>query len=235
MLMNSGGSMKKFKILWVFCLIIIVFVVLFLLGGNLHNNRKMLSRISPNDYDGYDNLMIVAHPDDETLWGFSNLERKKFLVVCVTCGRNKVREKEIENAMKLTDDKLISLGYTDKFLNRRSKWRFSYNNIKYDLDTIIKLKKWNVIITHNKDGEYGHMHHKMIHDMVESERLSNLSYFGKYYTKRKMLFLDKKKLDMYRLDDKTLMDKKRVLEKYKSQKKVKNMFAHMIPYENIDV
>ena len=112
---------------------------------------------------------------------------------------------------------------------------FSYNNIEKDLSTIIKLKKWNMVVTHNEDGEYGHMHHKMIHDMVEKERPKHLSYFGKYYTKRKMDHIDREKLDKYKLDDKTLMYKRKVLAKYKSQQKVKNMFEHMIPYENIDV
>lgn len=223
------------RVLIIVFIVVLVIFILFLLGGNLHNNKKMLSMLNPNDYRDYDNLMIVAHPDDETLWGFNKLEKKKFLVVCVTCGRNKIREKEIESAMKMTDDKLISLGYTDKFLSRRSKWMFSYNNIEKDLNTIIKLKKWNMVVTHNKDGEYGHMHHKMIHDMVERERPKHLSYFGKYYTKRKMDHIDREKLDKYKLDDKTLMYKRKVLAKYKSQQKVKNMFEHMIPYENIDM
>lgn len=222
------------KILIIFIVIIVIFI-LFVLGGNLHNNKRTLNRLNPNDYKDYDNLMIVAHPDDETLWGFNELEKDKFLVVCVTCGRNKIREKEIENAMKMTDDKLLSLGYTDKFLHRRSKWKFCYNNIKYDLDTIIKLKKWNSIVTHNKDGEYGHMHHKMIHNIVEKEHPKNVSYFGKYYTRRKMEHTDKKRLEKYKLDDKILAKKNKVLKRYSSQGKVKTMFKHMIPYENIDM
>lgn len=228
--------MDKAKIiLIVFSVIVIVIFVIFLLGGNLHNNKKMLSMINPNDYKDYDNLMIVAHPDDETLWGFGDLDKKKFLVVCVTCGRNRVREREIETAMKMTDDKLISLGYTDKFLKRRSHWKFCYNNIEYDLNTIIKMKKWNTIVTHNKDGEYGHMHHKMVHDMVSNIHPQNLSYFGKYYTKSKIRLLDKQILDKYRLDDKTLKYKNKVLDRYKSQRRVRGMFSHMVPYENIDI
>lgn len=228
--------MDKIKrVLIVIFVIVIVIFVLFILGGNLHNNKKMLSMINPNDYRDYDNLMIVAHPDDETLWGFNDLDKKKFLVVCVTCGRNRIREREIETAMKMTDDKLISLGYTDKFLKRRSHWKFSYNNIEYDLDTIIKMKKWNMIVTHNKDGEYGHMHHKMVHDMVSDIHPQNLSYFGKYYTKSKIRLLDKQVLDRYRLDDKTLKYKNKVLDRYKSQRRVRGMFSHMVPYENIDI
>lgn len=226
---------NKVKTISILSVIVAILFLYLLLGGCFHNNKKMLKGINPNDYKGYDNLMIVAHPDDETLWGFNELYNKKFLVVCVTCGRNKTREKEIESAMKMTDDKLISLGYTDKFMKRRSKWNFSYKNIEYDLKTIIELKKWNNIVTHNKDGEYGHMHHKMIHNMVYDIKPKHLSSFGKYYTKRKIQKLDPKVLEKYRLNEKTLKHKEQVLTRYKSQKKVKDMFSHMIPYENIDI
>ena len=85
------------RVLIIVFIVVLVIFILFLLGGNLHNNKKMLSMLNPNDYRDYDNLMIVAHPDDETLWGFNKLEKKKFLVVCVTCGRNKIREKFLQN------------------------------------------------------------------------------------------------------------------------------------------
>ena len=37
----------------------------------------------------FNNLMIVAHPDDETLWGGKNLIKDDFFVVCLTNGYNK--------------------------------------------------------------------------------------------------------------------------------------------------
>ena len=49
------------------------------------------SYINFKDWDKVDNLMIVAHPDDETLWGSSYLIKDKYLVVCITCGNKRVR------------------------------------------------------------------------------------------------------------------------------------------------
>ena len=46
--------------------------------------------------------MIVAHADDDLLWGGMHLIKDKYVVVCVTCGTNELREKEFEKAMKLT-------------------------------------------------------------------------------------------------------------------------------------
>ena len=46
-----------------------------------------------------DKLMIVAHPDDEVLWGGGHLYDKGYLVVCVTNGRNKVRSQEFKDVV----------------------------------------------------------------------------------------------------------------------------------------
>ncbi|MDO4369247.1 MAG: PIG-L family deacetylase [bacterium] len=226
--------MKNNKTLLVFSLVTISIVIILFLGGVFHNNKKLLSKLNENDYKDVDYLIIVAHPDDETLWSFNTLYKNKCLVVCITCGRNKTREKEIEKVVKKTDDKLLSLGYTDKFLNHRSKWFISKNEIKKDLSTIINLKRWKGIITHNKDGEYGHIHHKMIHNMVKGYKNYSVSYFGKYYSKNNINKINAKSIEKYRLDDDVLIKKNETLKIYKSQKKVRQMFKHMVPYENIE-
>ena len=46
------------------------------------------------ELDNYDKLMIVAHPDDETLWGGAHLLEDNYLVVCITCGPIKDRVNE---------------------------------------------------------------------------------------------------------------------------------------------
>lgn len=33
---------------------------------------------------GIDKVMVVAHPDDETLWGGMHLLKNKYLVICLT-------------------------------------------------------------------------------------------------------------------------------------------------------
>lgn len=41
-----------------------------------------------------ESLMIVAHPDDETIWGGSHLINGNYTVLCITNGNNK-KEKRI--------------------------------------------------------------------------------------------------------------------------------------------
>lgn len=47
-----------------------------------------------------ESLMIVAHPDDETIWGGSHLINGNYTVLCITNGNNKKRKKEFMNVMK---------------------------------------------------------------------------------------------------------------------------------------
>lgn len=44
-----------------------------------------------------ESLMIVAHPDDETIWGGSHLINGNYTVLCITNGNNKKRKKEFMN------------------------------------------------------------------------------------------------------------------------------------------
>ena len=46
-----------------------------------------------------DKLMIVAHPDDELLWGGGHLMDGNYLVVSVTRGYDKVRSAEFEKVV----------------------------------------------------------------------------------------------------------------------------------------
>src|SRR5574344_237666 len=213
--------------------IVLFFIDLFLKYRFLQFNyvKNSLARL---DLKNYDNLMIVAHPDDEILWGSVELLKKNYLVICVTCGSNKIRVKEFENVMKATNDKYIMLGYPDKILYKRSNWVFSYKYIKRDLKYIEDYKDWKMIVTHNKRGEYGHQHHKMVHKIVWSTANREKVYvFGRYCSK---INISNGNCSFdYRLDDKTLNNKTKILYKYyKSQFHAVERFKHMLPYEHIE-
>ena len=52
--------------------------------------------------DGVNKLMIVAHPDDEFIWGGAHLLADDWLVVVITNGDNKTRHPEFETMMAAT-------------------------------------------------------------------------------------------------------------------------------------
>lgn len=108
------------------------------------------------------NLMIVAHPDDETLWGGANLIQDDYYVVCVTCGNISYRDEEFKKVMLLTGNDFEFLGYPDVVNGYISNWKNYTDSITNDLKRIINSRDWNKVVTHNPDGEYGHFHHKKV-------------------------------------------------------------------------
>lgn len=183
-----------------------------------------------------DKVMIVAHPDDETLWGGAHLLQDEYLVVCLTNGWNENRKNEFIETMKTTNDKYIILNYPDA--------RKIYSNGKYDTDllstsksamqkdinTILSYKKWNMVVTHNPNGEYGKYHHKTISSLVTASfnkycKNSELWYFGRYYNPGN--------IPGEQIDPGLLAIKKAMVNRYyPTAKGAIVAFGHMIPYEN---
>jgi LmbE family N-acetylglucosaminyl deacetylase len=174
------------------------------------------------------NLMIIAHPDDESLWGGVHLLKDNYFVVCVTCGVSEERKLEFEEAMKYTDDKYISLNYPDKTNGERNNWIKYYDDIKYDLEGIINYKDWDKIVTHNPDGEYGHIHHMLVSKIVSNNvDKDKLYYFNKYYNNEEL----KKLKNTDGLSDKDFYDKLSLLTNYSSQKDIINNHLKNIRFE----
>lgn len=198
-------------------------------------NKVKNNDLKELNLDNIDNLMIVAHPDDESIFGGAHLlENNNFLVVCITCGNDKNRVKEFEATMKEYNTKYLMLGYIDTDKSGVSDWggKVRYN-ISRSLEEIISLKNWNKIVTHNPTGEYGNWHHIMTNEMVTdiTETVfdnSILYYFGKYYSVE-----DANNLLAPTISNDMLNKKTEIIEKnYVSQKWACYKLKHIYRYEN---
>lgn len=227
---------KYFLVLFcIFSLMPVTYIIYYF--GFYYNSFVTTKTLDNMNLDHVNKLMIVAHPDDESFFGGAALIKGDYLVVCVTNGRNKVRSAEFKKAMNKSGDVPLILNYEDKIFNERSDWSFSKFLIKRNLKTIINYKDWDEIVTHNANGEYGHIHHKMVHSIVTDivneldtkEDPINLKYFGKYYT---LSQLAENKDSLTPLDDDLAKKKQDLIDTYKSQKKVNSHIGHMNPYEN---
>lgn len=149
-------------------------------------NESMLEMSGINSCN---KLMIVAHPDDETLWGGGHLLDDRWYVVCLTNGYNKQRSKELSNALSISKSQHIILNYPDLNHNRaKDDWRFVTEGMKKDMKKLMCYKSWDKIVTHNPDGEYGHIHHKKTNSIVkeiskQTKMFDKLYYFGRFYSK----------------------------------------------------
>lgn len=181
------------------------------------------------------NVMIVAHPDDETLWAGDHIRKNKYLIICLTNGDNKTRKKEFMKTMELTGNYGIILNYPDNPKHIKSTWKNVKNSIQNDIEYILNYKKWSGIVTHNPDGEYGHIQHKFTSFLVTNEcvKLNNtdsLKYFEKFYKPNYILENNPKET----LNEKDIQLKKKLMNNiYLSQKYAYGLYQHMIPFENL--
>ncbi len=208
---------------------IIVICIMVVLGCFLIDDSKCLHQKEINQIDlkQCQKLMIVAHPDDETIWGGSHLLKGHYLVVCLTNGNNEKRKKEFMSIMKETHNQGLMFDYPDKTNGQRDKWLHVKQKIKKDITYILNKKAWAMVVTHNPLGEYGHIHHRLTSQIVSIEATNqNLYYFGKYYKKKHVPHALKK------IDQKNYDEKMQLIQKYASQKKVMEHLDHMMNHEN---
>lgn len=199
-------------------------------------DKNISDKLEKLDLDGITKLMIVAHPDDESIFGGYHLMEhgKEYLVVCVTCQPNSEREQEFKKALDSYGAKYLSLAYIDSNSSGVSDWG---GKIRYEiyrsLEEIIGYKNWELIITHNPDGEYSHWHHKMCSTIVRDISMSmklydNLYYFGKY-----MEISEAKNSKSEKIPEESLLKKEKIIySSYLTQYWAAKNLEHIFPYEN---
>jgi len=173
----------KIKCLFMFFLVVIIIMVAwFLFGRTLHS--------SPETFVGntdvrYDKLMIVAHPDDELIFGGAQLIGEPgWKVICVTNGSPRSK-----NWLTLdrTDRRFEFVTVMHELDCAYEMWDFEDNGLSanwdlplllHKLTTIIREKPYKKIVTHNLQGEYGHVQHKKISQLVHYIKPDNLYVFS---------------------------------------------------------
>ena len=104
--------------------IVVLLCIVVVLGGFYFDQSKVphQKQINQLNLTECQRLMIVAHPDDETIWGGSHLLKGHYLVVCLTNGNNAKRKKEFMKIMKETHNQGLMFDYPDKTNGQRDKW-----------------------------------------------------------------------------------------------------------------
>lgn len=181
-----------------------------------------------------DKLMIVAHPDDEVIWGGGHLMEGGYFIVVITNGNNAKRKCEFEKVLKASGNNGVILSYPDKTFGKKDNWKKSKAEIRKDISHIMSYKDWDMIVTHNKAGEYGHIHHQMTHrlvtDLYDSKSPDcDLYFFGKYYTKSAIGDVED---SLPCISEEQLRYKEELEKLYVSQAHVVDMFCHMNSHED---
>jgi len=148
-----------------------------------------------------DKLLIIAHPDDEVLWGGMNLILQSgWFVICSTHLNDPVRSVEFFKTMSWSNvTKYIMFDVKDEYTEDPDEAEKLYRGSTFE-KALKEFSKhsWKLVLTHNEIGEYGHEHHRMVHTLVkENFKQSKFFKVGEHlstlYTdlKRELLFFYK--------------------------------------------
>ena len=172
--------MKLIYVILIILTILLVFYFLFI--------RQLYSsdlKITGNKHIFADKLMIVAHPDDELLFGGGELLKEKgWKVVCITNGT--AQSGNIFKPWMGQTRKEEFIKVMNKLGCRYEIWDFEDNGLSCNwnkekligcLKRVLGEKNYKKVVTHNLAGEYGHVQHKEISRLLHELKPKNLHVF----------------------------------------------------------
>ena len=113
--------------------------------------------------------LITAHPDDEVLWAGGLIQHGDFTVICCSVPRHDpIRAYKFFECCE-------TLGVKSRLLP------FSEGEPGKEFPHLIALgdlSEFDGVLTHNKTGEYGHLHHKQVHSYVVENYKGPIFTFG---------------------------------------------------------
>lgn len=113
-------------------------------------------------------MAMVAHPDDCVIFAYSfmyHYPQLDWTVCYLTHSHDDYRGREFFEFWQRRNIKTKFLGFTDN-------WEFVKNgelgfDAKDATSSIIEsINDQDLVLTHDHNGDYGHLHHKFIHDVV---------------------------------------------------------------------
>ena len=133
-----------------------------------------------------DKLMITAHPDDEALFGGAELltHPTEYKVVVVDEYHDKIRRKEFKKSMEF-----IGIEDYEHWTGYKGGEDYHREKLIYELLRVLRERKYIKIVTHNKQGEYGHPRHRALHDILNHLRPEILWQFWHCWLEKSQILI----------------------------------------------
>jgi hypothetical protein len=119
-------------------------------------------------------LMVIAHADDEIIFGWPILQDSKIEKQILCCSSDRYNEERkwcshrgdvFKSIYKNLGINCNCLDYNSEFYRMETR-KESLSKMQEDIVNNIKKFDFDYIFTHNPLGEYGHLDHKMTFDTI---------------------------------------------------------------------
>lgn len=113
-------------------------------------------------------LAMVAHPDDCVIFAWSFMHHHAQLQWSISYLTYCAHDDRAQEMVQFWQDKNISLhflGHVDDYHDLETG-RCSFDMVAASQDIAQQCQKYDLILTHDHKGDYGHLHHKFVHDVV---------------------------------------------------------------------
>ncbi len=111
-------------------------------------------------------LCLVAHPDDCVIFGYSyihNHPEMQWHICYLTYTEWQPRGREVKEFWARRGIPCVFLGYQDDYLDNENK-QISFNEEQARREIGNIIQSYDLVLTHDAHGDYGHIHHVFVHD-----------------------------------------------------------------------
>jgi LmbE family N-acetylglucosaminyl deacetylase len=113
-------------------------------------------------------LCLVAHPDDCVIFALSYIHNHPEITwhICyLTYCEWEPRAQELKEFWAKRNIPCIFLGYTDDYRDIENK-KISFNEEQARREIGNIIQPYDMVLSHDQEGDYGHIHHVFVHDCV---------------------------------------------------------------------
>lgn len=121
---------------------------------------------------------MVAHPDDCVIFGWSfmyNQAHMHWTVAYLTYESSADRGRELASFWQRRGIPCVFLGHTDDHRDLATgRCSFDQNQARQQIQSLIA--DYDIVLTHDSQGDYGHLHHRFVHDCVVSVHARTITF-----------------------------------------------------------
>lgn len=126
-------------------------------------------------------ICVVAHPDDCVIFARPFIEQYSefdWTILYLTYSSYDPRAMEMTAYWQRRNVSTVNLGFVDDYRDMENNL-VSFNAEQAQREIFNISSKYDLLLTHNPDGDYGHIHHKFVSDSVQPVSKPKV-YFAKF-------------------------------------------------------